>query len=119
MREKAKDNLNQYIASALGEELRLRDVQELSRQRTNFLAKFGPEKLNDMSDEELLTQIPLNAVNDEPMDYWLEFKNDHDFEYSLFGGIGGGSKVILEGDFINYQANPCDGICSQNSPAAL
>lgn len=91
MREKAKDKLNQYLASALGEELRLRDVQELSRQRTNFLAKFGPEKLNDMSDEELLTQIPLNAVNDEPMDYWLEFKNDHDFEYSLFGGIGGGS----------------------------
>ena len=91
MREKAHDILNQYLEEELGRSVVLPDVNEISRQRANFLAHFGPEQLAKMSRPELLRQLPHNASNDQPMDYWLEFKNDDEFSYHLFGSISGGS----------------------------
>lgn len=87
----AHDILNRYLAAELGRSFVLPDVTEISRQRTNFLALYGPEQLAKMSGPELLRQLPHNASNDQPMDYWLEFKNDDDFNYRLFGSISGGS----------------------------
>jgi len=91
MHTPAHDILNRYIAAELGRSFVLPDVTEISRQRTNFLALYGPEQLAKMSGPELLRQLPHNASNDQPMDYWLEFKNDDDFNYRLFGSISGGS----------------------------
>jgi 5-methylcytosine-specific restriction enzyme B len=83
--------LNRYVAAELGRSFVLPDVAELSRQRSAFLAHFGPEQLANMSGPDLLRQLPHNASNDQPMDYWLEFKNDDEFRYHLFGSISGGS----------------------------
>lgn len=91
MNRPAHELLNRYIAAELGRSLVLPDVTEISRQRANFLALYGPEQLAKMSGPDLLRQLPYNAANDQPMDYWLEFKNDDDFNYRLFGSISGGS----------------------------
>lgn len=91
MNEHARSILNRYLSTELGRSFFLPDVTEISRQRTAFLAHFGPEQLAKMSGPELLRQLPHNASNDQPMDYWLEFKNDQDFNYRLFGSISGGS----------------------------
>lgn len=91
MNKDVHDILNRYIAAELGRSFLLPDVTELSRQRSAFLAHFGPEQLAKMSGTELLRQLPHNASNDQPMDYWLEFKNDDEFNFALFGSIAGGS----------------------------
>ncbi len=91
MREKAHDILNRYLEAELGRSFVLPDVGEISRQRASFLARFGPEQLAKMSGPELLRQLPHNRSNDQPMDYWLEFKNDAEFNFRLFGSISGGS----------------------------
>ena len=79
MNKDVHDILNRYIAAELGRSFVLPDATELSRQRSAFLAHFGPEQLAKMSGTELLRQLPHNASNDQPMDYWLEFKNDEEF----------------------------------------
>lgn len=91
MNKDVHDILNRYIAAELGRSFVLPDVTEVSRQRSAFLAHFGPEQLAKMSGAELLRQLPYNASNDQPMDYWLEFKNDDEFNFALFGSIAGGS----------------------------
>lgn len=91
MNKDVHDILDRYIAAELGRSFVLPDVTELSRQRSAFLAHFGPEQLAKMSGPELLRQLPHNASNDQPMDYWLEFKNDDEFNFALFGSIAGGS----------------------------
>jgi len=91
MRKEAHEILNNYLQRELGRSLVLPDVSDISRQRSKFLALFGPEQLAKMSSPELLRQLPHNAANDQPMDYWLEFKNDDEFNYRLFGSISGGS----------------------------
>ena len=91
MNKDVHDILNRYIAAELGRSFALPDVTELSRQRSAFLAHFGPEQLAKMSGPELLRQLPHNASNEQPMDYWLEFKNDEEFSFALFGSIAGGS----------------------------
>jgi 5-methylcytosine-specific restriction protein B len=91
MNKDVHDILNRYIAAELGRSFVLPDVTELSRQRSAFLTHFGPEKLAEMNGPELLRQLPHNASNDQPMDYWLEFKNDVEFNFALFGSIAGGS----------------------------
>jgi 5-methylcytosine-specific restriction protein B len=91
MNKGVHDILNRYLAAEMGRSFVLPDVTELSRQRSAFLAHFGPEQLAKMTGPELLRQLPYNASNDQPMDYWLEFKNDNEFNFGLFGSIAGGS----------------------------
>ncbi len=93
MNKQTQDVLNKYLAAALGNDFELPEFRELSRQREAFLARFGPEQLEKMSRSELLRDVPLNLSNPQPMDYWLEFKNDHDFSHRLFGSIAGGSSA--------------------------
>ncbi len=83
--------LNQYFSAKLKRSSSLHDVTEISRQREIFLDHYGPEQLTKMSGPELLRQLPYNATNDQPMDYWLEFKNDDEFNCRFFGSILGGS----------------------------
>jgi len=85
-----RDVLDSYLAAHLGS-LQLPDPDALARQRAAFLARFGPEPLARMSGPALLRELPHNAANEEPMDYWLEFKNDDEFDYRVFGSISGGA----------------------------
>jgi len=82
--------LESYLAAHL-ESLQLPDPDALARQRAAFLARFGPEPLAQMSGPALLRELPHNAANEQPMDYWLEFKNDDEFNSRLFGSISGGA----------------------------
>jgi 5-methylcytosine-specific restriction protein B len=91
MSERARLGLDLYLTLELGRSFVLPDVTEISRQRAAFLAHFGPEQLAKMSGPDLLRQLPHNVSNDQPMDYWLEFKNDDEFNYRVFGSISGGS----------------------------
>lgn len=91
MREQAVRVLDGYFQTALGRTLSLPDAALIDRQRRNFLGFFGPQALTEMTDAELLRQLPYNRDNDQPMDYWLEFRNDAIFNQRLFGGIAGGS----------------------------
>lgn len=91
LQERARLALDTYLTVELGQSFVLPEVSEVSRQREAFLAHFGPEQVARMSGPELLRQLPHNALNEQPMDYWLEFKNDEQFNYRLFGSISGGS----------------------------
>lgn len=91
MSEQVKDILNRYLAAELGQSLLLPDLDALSHQRAAFLARFGPEPLARMSGPALLRELPHNSGNEQPMDYWLEFKNDDEFNSRLFGSISGGA----------------------------
>ena len=44
-------------------------------------------------DGELLLETMFNHGNRESLVYWLEFKNDDEFQTGRFGGIGGGSAL--------------------------
>jgi 5-methylcytosine-specific restriction enzyme B len=92
MSTQVKDILDRYLAAELGS-LQLPDPDLLARQRAAFLARFGPEQLARMSGPALLRELPHNAANEQPMDYWLEFKNDDEFNCALFGSILGGSSA--------------------------
>lgn len=89
--EQARRVLNAYFEVELGHSLLLEDAELIARQRASFLRQFGPERLAEMGDAELLRALPYNLTNDQPMDYWLEFRYDQVFSYRLFGSISGGS----------------------------
>ncbi|MEZ5583177.1 MAG: AAA family ATPase, partial [Candidatus Competibacteraceae bacterium] len=89
--EQAKDALNAYLDAERGRLLASIDADLIDRQRTHFLQTFGPERLVVMDDADLLVQLPHNQANDQPLDYWLEFRNDALFQTRLFGSIAGGS----------------------------
>ncbi|MGN7409821.1 AAA family ATPase [Sporosarcina sp. SAFN-010] len=63
-----------------------------------FAQKFGPAQLHALDGEELLDTL-LNIGNRDGMTYWLEFKNDNEFQTNAhsYGSIAGGSsfKFIL------------------------
>lgn len=91
IRERAKAALQRYLHVELGRSFVLPDISALSGQRLNFLNKYGPEQLAPMSGPELLRTLPYSLSNDQPMDYWLEFKADEEFQTRTFGSIQGGS----------------------------
>lgn len=55
-----------------------------------FYDKFSPEKLKSL-DGELLLETMFHIGNRDGLFYWLEFKNDTDFDTFRYGSIGGGS----------------------------
>ncbi len=57
--------------------------------RDNFLARFSLENLININGKELLTE--MFAKEKDSLAYWLEFKNDDDFNTRQFGSIAGGS----------------------------
>jgi 5-methylcytosine-specific restriction protein B len=64
--------------------------EQLARYFSTFRAKFGPDRLINLSDEALL-DIVYNFENRGSLVYWLEFKNDDEFPSVRFGSIAGGS----------------------------
>src|SRR5690625_281554 len=55
-----------------------------------FREKFSPEVLKTL-DGELLLNTLFNLGNRDSLVYWLEFKNDDDFQTTIYGSISGGS----------------------------
>jgi 5-methylcytosine-specific restriction protein B len=91
VREQALKVLNAYLQAQLGHSLVLPDAGLLARQQANFQAEFGPQRLEELRESDLLRHLPYNATDDRPMDYWLEFRRDGVFDQRLFGSIAGGS----------------------------
>lgn len=75
----------------LGEGL-LPSQQQLDNQYKLFRERFGPDALAGWDGEKLLTMLHDHG-NHDSLVYWLEFKNDEEFETRRFGSIAGGSAL--------------------------
>lgn len=64
--------------------------QQLEAGYILFREKFSPEKLKTL-DGKLLLDTLFNLGNRDSLVYWLEFKNDDDFQTVTYGSISGGS----------------------------
>lgn len=91
----AKDALADYLAAHWPQLPPMPERDAYERQRRAFLARFGPDRLAAMSEQEWLEQIPLGVESRDSMDSWLEFKSDDEFDTRAFGSIAGGSAAKL------------------------
>lgn len=92
------------MTTSIINDLRLRLEQDLASGTVNqasidaqtnlFREHFGPDVLSRLDNEALL-RLMHGRREDEPrrMAYWLEYKNDDEFSFSLFGGVGGGTAM--------------------------
>lgn len=76
----------------LQNEGKLRTKQQLDKEYALFRERFGPSVLQGLDGEALLTLIH-DQSNHDSLVYWLEFKNDDEFETRKFGSIAGGSAL--------------------------
>lgn len=65
-------------------------VEKLENGYKLFRDKFSPEKLKNL-DGELLLETMFHIGNRDGLFYWMEFKNDEEFNTFYYGSIGGGS----------------------------
>ena len=81
--------------------------QQLDKQYALFRERFGPSVLAGLDGEALLTLMHDHG-NKESLVYWLEFKNDDEFDTRSFGSIAGGSalkfRVFRRKETGNWQA---------------
>jgi len=77
------------VQERLKEQGRLPAQDRLKAYYDLFRSKFGPEVLRLLDGEDLL-DLMHNHGNHESLVYWLEFKNDEEFQ-RIFGSISGGS----------------------------
>ena len=81
--------------------------QQLDKQYALFREHFGPSVLAGLDGEALLTLMHDHS-NRDSLVYWLEFKNDEEFETRHFGGIAGGSalkfRIFRRKETGNWQA---------------
>lgn len=63
--------------------------EQLAAGQRLFREKFNPEKLGTLDGKALLDLF--NFGNRESLIYWLEFKNDEEFQTGIYGSILGGS----------------------------
>lgn len=81
--------------------------QELDSQYALFRERFGPSVLAGLDGESLLTLMHDHG-NRDSLVYWLEWKNDEEFETRRFGSIAGGSalkfRVFRRKETGNWQA---------------
>ena len=86
---------------------RLPTHQQLEKQYTIFRERFGPSVLAGLDGEPLLTFMHDHG-NKDSLVYWLEFKNDEEFDSRSFGSIAGGSalkfRVFRRKETGNWQA---------------
>ena len=66
--------------------------QQLDKQYALFREHFGPSVLAGLDGESLLTLMHDHG-NRDSLVYWLEFKNDEEFQTRHFGSIAGGSAL--------------------------
>lgn len=84
---------------------RLPSQQQLDTEYSRFRQHFGPSVLAGLDGEAL-----LNLMHDQrdSLVYWLEFKNDEEFESRRYGSIAGGSalkfRVFRRKETGNWQA---------------
>jgi 5-methylcytosine-specific restriction protein B len=81
--------------------------QHLDKQYALFRERFGPSVLAGLDGESLLTLMHDHG-NHDSLVYWLEFKNDDEFETRNFGSIAGGSalkfRIFRRKETGNWQA---------------
>lgn len=81
--------------------------QQLDKEYALFRDKFGPSVLSGLDGEALLTLMHDHG-NRDSLVYWLEFKNDEEFETTKFGSIAGGSalkfRIFRRKETGNWQA---------------
>lgn len=81
--------------------------QQLDKEYALFREKFGPSALSGLDGESLLTLMHDHG-NRDSLVYWLEFKNDDEFETPKFGSIAGGSalkfRIFRRKETGNWQA---------------
>jgi len=65
--------------------------QQLDKAYAAFRERFGPSVLSGLDGEQLLTL--MHDSDRDSLVYWLEFKNDEEFENRRFGSIAGGSAL--------------------------
>ncbi len=88
-------------------ERKLPTPQQLDKEYALFREKFGPSVLAGLDGEALLTLMHDHG-NRDSLVYWLEFKNDDEFETPRFGSIAGGSalkfRIFRRKETGNWQA---------------
>ena len=70
---------------------RIYTKEQLDRQYSTFRQRFGPDALSGLDGEALLNF--MHEANKDSLVYWLEFKNDDEFDTKRFGSIAGGSAL--------------------------
>ena len=65
---------------------------QLKQYYSNFRDRFGPDILRGLDGEALLSFMH-DLGNRDSLVYWLEFKNDEEFNTKRFGSISGGSAL--------------------------
>ncbi|SHE34450.1 5-methylcytosine-specific restriction enzyme B [Marinitoga hydrogenitolerans DSM 16785] len=66
--------------------------RDLDEQYKLFREKFGPDVLKNLKGEELLEYV-FDQGRKDTLNYWLEYKNDEEFQTKNFGSIAGGSAL--------------------------
>ncbi len=129
LKDKGVSNYGDYISQQSGKEYNTNIVEkikntcdkllidgkllrpeQLKQGYSLFAERFGPEKLGNL-DGELLLDIMFNIGNRSGLFYWLEFKNDEEFNTFDFGSIAGGSAF----KYIMYKRN-LDGKWATGNP---
>lgn len=91
----------------LEDEGKLSSNQQLDNEYALFRERFGPSVLKGLDGEALLKLIHDHSDRDSLV-YWLEFKNDEEFETRRFGSIAGGSalkyRIFRRKETGNWQA---------------
>ena len=81
--------------------------QQLDKEYALFREHFGPSVLAGLDGEPLLTLMHDHG-NRDSLVYWLEFKNDEEFDTRSFGSIAGGSalkfRIFRRKESGNWQA---------------
>jgi 5-methylcytosine-specific restriction protein B len=63
-----------------------------SEQMGNFRERFSPEVFAGLDGEQLLKHMH-GSIDENALNYWLEFKNDDEFSSPKYGSIAGGSAL--------------------------
>ncbi|MDV4151172.1 hypothetical protein R0131_10005, partial [Clostridium sp. AL.422] len=94
IREELKNRIIETSDKLLKDKINL-SMDKLNNLYNLFKEKFGINKLKSLDGEELIKLFSLG--NKDGLFYWLEFKNDEEFNTRSFGSIAGGSafKYIL------------------------
>jgi len=86
---------------------RVRTLQQLDTEYQLFRERFGPASLMTLDGEALLSFMHDHS-NKDSLVYWIEFKNDDEFESRRFGSIAGGSalkfRIFRRKETGNWQA---------------
>lgn len=103
--EQKKQILEKY--QQLLSENKLATEQQYTQEYARFRECFGPQVLAGLDGEALLNLLQ-DPGNRDGLIYWLEFKNDEEFETRRYGGIAGGSalkyRVFKRKETGNWQA---------------